>query len=89
MFYLQYPHIFPCWKNVPCILCWLIELVVVFQIRRGREAVLPDLAETEQTANLIQVRIKDELGDEGNGGGLDSESMARRLAGIIDDYTSL
>ena len=70
-------------------LSWLIGLVVILHIRRGRKAVLPDVTETKQTASLIQVRIKDEFEGEGNGEGLDPRSMARRLAEIIEDYTPL
>ena len=70
-------------------LCWLAELVVILHIRRGRGAVLPDEAETIRTAGLIQVRINDEFGEEGNGGGLGSREMANRLAVIIDEYTPL
>ena len=70
-------------------LCWLAELVVILHIRRGRGAILPEEAETIRTAGLIQVRIKDEFGEEENWGGLGSHPMASRLAVTIDEYTSL
>jgi hypothetical protein len=71
------------------ILSWLAEPVVIIHMRRGRSAVLPDDAEIIHTAGLIQVRINDAFRDEREGGESDSDSMAGRMAVIIDEFTPL
>jgi hypothetical protein len=66
-----------------------VELVIVLRIRRGKNAELsPD--ETERMAGSIQAQIDGEFGDKGKGRiNLGSRSTARRLAGIIDEYTPI
>ena len=69
-------------------LSWLIDLVAVLHIRRGKNANPLDGLEAD-TAGSVHTRIMKEFVEEGNQGELDSLDTARRLAKIIDDYTPL
>jgi hypothetical protein len=59
--------------------------VVILWIRSGRNSHSPDAYEAEHTASSIQAQIQ----DDGDFQGYDLYNIARKLARIIDEYTTL
>ena len=72
--------------TVDC-LSWLIDLVAVLRIRRGKNADSLNGLETDTTGS-VHTRIMKEFVDKGDRGELDSLNTARRLTKIIDDHTA-